>query len=237
LRLLICAVSAAPAVGLAGGGVVTTTTTVHDHRVAGVTASALVRSLNGHPLQGDHGAAYASIRPDYQLSLTTLQRANQCVVQSVGVHVDFDLTLPVADSLGQMSGRTRAAWNSFAAFARSHEEHHKASYLGCAREFIAQAKLQKADACIALESRIRTMLSQMQRSCEIRQLQYDQSQRRALSRMSLFVMAQYQRRARPNQPVSTPHRVLARSSAGLCSTQCSPAGPVSFFQKGASVFR
>jgi len=191
LRLLILAVSTAPAVGLAGSGVVTTSTTVHDHWVDGSTASALVRFMNGHPVQGDHGAAYASIHPDYQLSFTTAQRGGQCVAQSVSVNVEFDLTLPVADSLGQMSGRTRSAWNAFTAFARAHEGHHKASYLACARTFVAQAKRQTAGECFALESQIRTMLSQMKRSCEAKQLQFDQSQRRVLSRMSLFAMAQH----------------------------------------------
>jgi len=188
--LLALTLAAGLPVGVwAASGVVTSSTSTRSYAVEGSTAVALVRYMNGHPVQGDHGAAYASIHPDYQLSLTTVQRGGQCVAQSVSVNVDFDLTLPVADEPDQMGGRTRSAWNAFTAFARAHEGHHKASYLGCARAFVAQAKRQAADECFALESQIRTMLSQMKRSCEVKQLQFDQSQRRVLSHMALFAMA------------------------------------------------
>lgn len=191
-RLLLCAVCIAPAISVGGSGVVTTSTTTHSHVVDGSTALELLRSMNAYPVQGDHGAAYASIHPDYQLSLATVQRGSQCVVQNVSVNVDFDVVLPVADRPGRMSGRTRAAWNAFTAFARAHEGHHKASYLGCARAFLVRAKRQTAGECFSLESEIRSMLVQMKQDCEAKQRPFDESQGRVLPRLALFSMARYQ---------------------------------------------
>jgi predicted secreted Zn-dependent protease len=171
---------------------VTSSTTTHTYAVDGGTALGLVRYMNSHPVQGDHGAAYASIHPNYELSVVTAQRGSKCVPLKVSVNVDFDLTVPVADSPGRMSGRTRAAWNAFTAFARGHESHHKASYLGCARAFVARARRQSAGECVALEFDLRTMLSQMKRDCETRQMAFDHVQARILPRLALFRMARQQ---------------------------------------------
>jgi len=148
--------------------------------------------MDTHALQGDHGAAYANIHPDYQLSLTTTQRGGLCVPASVRIHIDFELTLPVAANPGRMSGRTRAAWNGFAAFARGHEMHHKASYIACATALVAQARRQSASECFALESAIRGMLAQMKRDCEAKQVAFDRAQARVVPNLKLFTMARYQ---------------------------------------------
>lgn len=176
----------------AAGGGVTTSTDLRTYPVEGTTALALLRYMDTHPVQGDHGAAYASIHPDYQLSLVTTQRGGMCVPQSVSVNVAFTETVPEAASRGAMNGRTRAAWDSFAAFARAHEAHHKASYIACATAFVVQAKRQSADECFALESSIRGMLAQMKRDCEAKQVPFDRAQARVLVNLRLFTAAQYQ---------------------------------------------
>jgi len=167
---------------------VTSSTDQRNHTVEGTSARALVRSLNANAFEGDHGRAYASIHPDYQLSMTTREASGICRPARVDVHVAFDLTLPVANT-GGLSRSTRAAWNNFASFARAHENHHKASYLGCAAAFVAQARRQSAPSCFELEDDVRRMLYDMKRSCEIRQRPFDQSQARILRGLSLFVLA------------------------------------------------
>ena len=168
---------------------VSSSTDQHSFVVEGTTAASLVRFMNGHAVSGDHGHAYASIHPDYQLTLATHDAGGICRPSSVDVHVQFDLTLPVAASPGAMSGRTRAAWNSFTAFARVHENHHRVSYLGCASAFVAQARRQSAPSCLALQDQIRQMLYDMKRSCEVKQRPFDQSQSRILRNLALFSMA------------------------------------------------
>jgi predicted secreted Zn-dependent protease len=167
---------------------VTVSTNQQNFVVEGTTASGLVRFLNGHAFEGDQGRAYASVQPDYQLSLTTRESGGMCRPLRIDVRVDFDLTLPVANTSG-MSGRVRGAWNNFAAFARAHENHHRLSYLGCAQTFAVQARRQTAPSCFELESDLDQMLHAMKRACEIKQRPFDQSQARVLRNLSLFVLA------------------------------------------------
>ena len=170
---------------------VTTSTDQRNFVVQGTTARGLVRYMNSNAVSGDHGHAYASIHPDYQLSLSTKQSGGMCRASLVDVHIDFELILPVAASPGGMSSRVRGAWNSFSNFARAHEGHHKASYTGCATSFVAQARRQSAGQCFVLESNIRQMLSQMKRDCEARQMPFDRAQARVLRNMSLFSLARW----------------------------------------------
>ncbi len=178
-----------PVLTLAAGGAVTSSTTEHDFVVDGTTPSAIVHYMDSHAVSGDHGHAYANIHPNYQLSLTTHQAGDMCVPSDVDVHVDFDLTLPVAADVAGMSGRTRWAWNDFAAFARAHEGHHKASYLACAAAFVAQARRQSAAECFALEENIRQMLYEMKQNCEAAQAPFDRAQRWPLVHQPLLEMA------------------------------------------------
>jgi predicted secreted Zn-dependent protease len=171
---------------------VTSSTDQHSFIVEGSTAGGLVRFLNGHAFEGDHGRAYASVHPDYQMSVTTRESGGICRPARVDVHIDFDLTLPVADT-SRMSGRVRGAWNGFAAFARAHEKHHKQSYLGCAQSFVAKARRQAAPSCVELESDLDQMLYAMKRACEAKQRPFDQSQARVLRYLGLFVLARSER--------------------------------------------
>lgn len=173
---------------------VTSRTNQYKFLVEGTTAAGLVRYMNGHAISGDHGSAYANIRPTYDLSLKTKQSGGgMCRPAQVNVHVTFDLTLPVAASPGAMGKSTRRAWNAFVGFAAVHENHHKASYLGCAKAFVAQALRQTAPSCFSLQSELDQMLREMERSCEAKQRPFDQSQARVLPRLSLFSMAGYRR--------------------------------------------
>ena len=101
-----------------------------DHVVQGTTASGLVRSLNGNPIRGDHGSAYASIHPSYNLSVKTRERGGMCRAD-VTIRLNFSLILPKAASPAAMSSSTRSAWNSFVGYARNHEAWHQSSYTSC----------------------------------------------------------------------------------------------------------
>ena len=177
-------------VSLAG---VTTSVYQQDHIVEGTTAAQLVRSMNGSPVHGDHGNAYASIHPDYTLSVETRERGGICRA-NVDVAIHFQLTLPRAASPGGMGRSTRSAWSGFVNFARNHEAHHRASYTECARAFVARAERLSDRQCFALSGDIRQMFSAMKRDCEATQLAYDRSQARVLPGLSLFAMARHQRR-------------------------------------------
>jgi predicted secreted Zn-dependent protease len=164
-----------------------------DHVVQGTTAAGLVRSLNGNPVRGDHGSAYASIHPNFNLSVKTKQRGGQCRAD-VSIKLRFDLTLPKAASPGGMSGATRSAWTSFANYARNHEAWHQSSYTSCAKSFVSKAEGMSDKQCLSLQSDIRTAFNKMKRDCEAKQLAYDRGQRAVVAGMRLFSMARSQRR-------------------------------------------
>jgi predicted secreted Zn-dependent protease len=164
-----------------------------DHIVHGTTAAGLVRSMNSNPVRGDHGNAYASIHPNYNLSVKTSERGGLCRAD-VTIRLTFTLTLPKAASPGSMSSRTRSAWNSFANYARDHEAWHQSSYTGCAKSFVSKAERMSDKQCFALSSSIRTAFNQMKRDCEAKQLAYDRGQRAVVARMAIFSMARAERR-------------------------------------------
>ena len=171
---------------------VTSSIVNRDYQVSGTTASGLVRFMNGNPLRGDNGNAYASIHPNYRLDVSTREKAGVCRAE-VDIDIRFTLTLPKA-STAAMSRSTRSAWNNFVSFAKRHEEHHRQSYVGCARAFVARAERLSEKQCFALSAEIRRQFSQMKRDCEAKQREFDRSQIYALARLSLFSMAQHQRR-------------------------------------------
>lgn len=172
---------------------VTTSISYRDYVVEGTTAAGLVTFMNRNPLQGDHGHAYASIHPNYNLMVATRETGGMCRA-SVSVNLNFALTPPRAASPGGMGKSTRSAWNGFVNFARGHEEHHRASYTACTKAFVARAERQSAGQCLVLSSQIREMFADMKRDCEAKQRAFDRSQARVLPGLSLFAMARYQRR-------------------------------------------
>lgn len=163
-----------------------------NHEVQGTTASGLVSFMNRNPIQGDHGAAYASIHPSFALDVSTRQKAGICKAD-VEVRLRLTLTMPTANTAA-MSRRTRSAWNGFLGFARRHEAHHQASYTACARDFVAAAERLRARQCLALSSDIRRMFVQMQRDCEAKQRAFDRSQARVLPGLTLFAARRAHRR-------------------------------------------
>jgi predicted secreted Zn-dependent protease len=155
-----------------------------DYAVYGSTTVALVTYMNRHPIQGDHGHAYASIHPTFKLDLKTSQTGGMCKAQ-VNVNIRFTLTLPTASTSG-MTKSARKAWLGFVAFAKAHEEHHRQSYIGCAKDFVTAAERKSAGQCVALTSDIKTMFKKMQTDCEAKQRDFDRAQARVLRNLSLF---------------------------------------------------
>lgn len=151
--------------------------------------------MNGNPVRGDHGNAYASIHPNYSLNISTKMSGQYCRAD-VSLRISFALTLPKAATPGSMSARTRAAWNGFVDFARRHEGWHQASYTSCAKTFVAQAERMRGNQCLALQGDIRSAFNRMKKSCEARQLSYDRAEARRLAGLPLFSMARAERRAR-----------------------------------------
>lgn len=169
---------------------VTTSTTTNTYAVPGSTAKSIVQYMQSHPIRGDHGSAFANIRPSYTLTLKTAGKGPVCRATSVAVKIRFTLTLPEATSK-TMPKRVRSAWNSFSAFVKRHEEHHKQSYIGCANAFVRAAKRETASSCGSLEYEIRNMFDDHKRDCEAKQVAWDRGQKGALRNQTIVRLAGY----------------------------------------------
>ena len=170
---------------------VTTTMTTNTYGVPGTTAKQIVQYMQSHPIRGDHGSAFANIRPRYTLSVKTAARGAICRAASVGVKIHFVLTLPEATGTRGMSKRVRTAWNGFSSFVKRHEEHHRQSYIGCAKSFVSAAKRETAPSCMAVEAAIRRMFDKHKRDCEAKQVAWDRGQKGALRKQSIVRLAGY----------------------------------------------
>ncbi len=161
------------------------------YKVPGTTAKAVVSYMLRNPFRGDHGGAFANIRPRYKLSVSSRSSGGVCRAMDVDVEIRFVITLPEARDINRMSAKTRSAWRSFAAFAHRHEETHRQSYIGCANRFVAAAMREKAESCHALDAGIRRMFEKSKRDCEARQSGFDRQQKRIVPGLALFNMAGY----------------------------------------------
>jgi predicted secreted Zn-dependent protease len=193
---------------------VSTSTSNASYRVSGTTAADLVSFMRRNPFPGDHGGAVANIRPSYSLSIVNKQAGSVCTASAVNLRVSFVITLPTATGAGRMSSATRAAWGGFVAFARRHEEHHRAIYLDCARGFVAKAERMTAGSCMGLNASIRSLLESEKRACERRQAAFDRQDSGRVTGLSLFAMAGMSGRrfAKARRPVAPVARVIKASA-------------------------
>jgi predicted secreted Zn-dependent protease len=188
---------------------VSSSTTVADYRVNGTTATGLVAYMLNHPLPATVSDTVAHIQPNYSLAVATKELGGVCKPAGVDLHIRFDIVLPKATQASEMSPTTLAAWNSFAAFARRHEETRRGIYLKCAAEFEAEAMRQVASSCAALDANIRRLLEAEKRACDVRQNDFARVQYRLVLNERLFVLANYAgRKPAYSVPVSGPSSAL-----------------------------
>lgn len=188
---------------------VRSSTIIADYRVNGASATGLVSYMLNHPYPAAVSDTVAHIQPNYSLSVATEEIGGVCRPASVDLNIRFDMVLPKATQASAMSSVTLAAWNSFAAFARRHEETRRSIYLKCASEFMARAMRQAASSCVSLEANIRGLLEVEKRGCDVRQDDFARVQYRLVLNQRLFALAQYPgRKPAPVASVSGPSSAL-----------------------------
>jgi len=174
---------------------VRSSTQTRSYSVGGTTAASLVSYMRSNPFHGSKGDAIANIRPSYALNIATKQSGGTCRASDVTLNIRFVMTLPQARSASAMGSSTRSAWNSFVAFARSHEQTHRSIYVQCGNAFVAKAERLTASNCASLQASIRKLLETEKAVCEGRQRAFDRSDYRRLANLSLFKMARGTSRA------------------------------------------
>ena len=190
----ICFAAATIALSASASADVKTSTKYNAYRVGGTTASGLVSYMKNKPFHGQRGAAVANIMPTFSLNVSTKTEGGVCKASLVRLSMSFTITLPAATSPGGMEAGTRSAWNTFVAFAKKHEETHRAIYVKCGQEFVAKAERLTARSCGALQANIKSLLASTQRSCDSRQAAFDRADYNRIYGLSLFTMADYKSR-------------------------------------------
>lgn len=131
----------------AGAEVRSTTETRH-HTIRGESAGELVTYLHRHPLPHQGLSAFATLLTEPKLDLAFAESHGGCRVRDVDLNFRFVMTLPRAANEAGMSRTTRAQWREFHAFAKRHEEAHRAIYLAAGKRFVKEAlKVGKGGDC------------------------------------------------------------------------------------------
>jgi predicted secreted Zn-dependent protease len=186
-RVAVCVTAAAMAISLPASAGVTYDTVHRSYHVSGTTEKSIVRYMRQHPYRGDNGHAYANLKHRYNLTVETELAGEMCRVKEVDLDIDFTMTLPKSSNPGALTGSARRAFDGFVSFAKRHEEHHRASFVTCGRNFVAKAKRMRAVQCFKLVSDIRALLRKADAACEAGERSFDRQQSKAVNGLALFV--------------------------------------------------
>jgi predicted secreted Zn-dependent protease len=162
------------------------TTSYRRNPVHGTTPEQLWGYMAGHPIIDEDGPALANITHDHTLSVQTARAAGVCRVARVDFTWHFVITVPTAVDEARMSPATRAMWREFTAYLRRHEEHHRAIFIGCGRDFLAKAaKLTAPGPCVGLKGRVKRYIDEQYQVCMAEQRAYDRDERQTVANLAL----------------------------------------------------
>jgi predicted secreted Zn-dependent protease len=109
-----------------------------------------------------------------------IAQGKTCKVQNFSLNFNFDINLPKLQNAGAITGRTKAEWQSFASFLKTHEETHRKIWLAYGSAFEAKVARLKAASCADMATKIINLREQMAASCNKEQEAFDSAQQRVL---------------------------------------------------------
>jgi predicted secreted Zn-dependent protease len=161
-------------------------TTYRENPIRGTTAEELWRYMESHPIIDEDGPALANITHDHKLSVKTERTAGVCRVSSVDFTWHFVITLPKAVDKARMSHAMRAMWHEFTAYLKRHEEHHRTIFIGCGKDFLAEAaKLTARGPCFGLKGKVRSYVDKQYKVCMAKQRAFDRRERQSVNKLAL----------------------------------------------------
>jgi predicted secreted Zn-dependent protease len=164
-------------------------TTYLNYIIAGDTAGeVLVSMIRRGPSVGGV-KAYATTVADFSQRGEMVGNAELCRVKKYQFNGTFTITTPRLRNERALTGNSRAAWNTFSAFLRRHEETHRAIWLQCARAHEVKVRRLFGPNCRAVESKTRKLWEQTRSACRKRHEAFDAAEQRALLRQPLVRMA------------------------------------------------
>jgi predicted secreted Zn-dependent protease len=181
LLMVSLPLSAAPAFGE-----LRHSTAYRQNPIRGTTPAELWRYMAAHPIIDEDGPALANITHDHTLSVKTTKSGGACRAEAIDFNWQFVITLPKAVDEARMSGGTRAMWREFTAYLKRHEEHHRAIFLGCGKDFLAKAaKISSARTCSGLERKIGRFIDKQYAACMTRQREFDRQEKQTVANLAL----------------------------------------------------
>lgn len=163
------------------------TTSYRQNAIRGETPEQLRRYMASHPIIDEDGPALANITHDYELSVKTERSGGVCRVSKLDFTWNFVITLPKAVDKAGMSPATRAIWREFTAYLKRHEEHHRTIFLGCGKDFVAEAeKFTARGPCVLLKAKVKRYIDNRYQVCMVKQRAFDREEKRSLLELSLL---------------------------------------------------
>jgi len=163
------------------------TTSYRQNEIRGTTPEQLRLFMASHPIIDEDGPALANITHEHKLSVATVRSDGVCRVSNLDFKWDFVITLPKAVDEAGMSQKTRVMWREFTAYLKRHEERHRTIFLGCGKDFVAEAaKLTARGPCLLLRTKVKRYIDKEYQACMVKQRAFDREERRSVLKLSLL---------------------------------------------------
>jgi predicted secreted Zn-dependent protease len=148
--------------------------------VMGDSPRSLFASMLSNGPQVAGGRAYASARMDRHIETRTERTRHQCRVATLKINMTFTIHLPQLNPEQTIAPSLRRSFERFYAFAKHHEETHRAIWLQCAAEAEIVARGVAAATCAEAEARSLEIVESVGKRCDRRHAAFDAAEQKLL---------------------------------------------------------
>ncbi|WP_196501960.1 DUF922 domain-containing protein [Aestuariivirga litoralis] len=149
--------------GSASAGV-TQKTTYNYFAISGSNAASIYRSITSNSeLKGSHRTlATTNVIMEPK---ALLDKRKGCKVASVGIAMTFEVHLPRLSNEAALPAPLRRDWRAFVQHLKTHEEHHRTIWMGCAAKFNSSVQNLVGGGCGGLDDKMNGRWSDVERRC------------------------------------------------------------------------
>ena len=157
------------------------------YSVSGSSPAQLARSMsrNGPYSRAHRARAWATASRDMRYQVFRKRRNGRCVVTGAAVRSKIEYRLPRVRNERRLTPRTRRTWRSMVGLLTKHERTHGRYYRQLAyRTQKALRRIRSARTCSEVDRRARVLVERLSEEDRLRNLRFDQRDRRNYSRMT-----------------------------------------------------
>lgn len=154
-------------------------TTYSYYSISGDSAVEIYNAMLKKGPRVDGAKAYAAT------SATTSQdgklvQAKSCQIKDYRLKLDFVIKLPKIRNEAVLPGADRNRWRQFQAFLKTHEEHHRTIWLGCAAELERKVKAIKSTSCKDADRKAAQLWTAIRAACNAKHNAFDAAEQKKL---------------------------------------------------------